>query len=588
MCGILGGFNAAFDESSLVRLRHRGPDQRDLHTIQIDQGLITLGQTRLNVVDRHDIDLPVRIGDNVVLFNGEIYNHPELRDQLRSHGWEFRTQTDTEVVLAAYLHWGPECLSRFNGMFAIAIWDGRQIFCARDRLGQKPLYYRRRNGSFEFASEIKALPEAQFTSNELFELFEFCFNDHTLYRDVRALRPGHYLIFNPETGTCRSTEYWNLEHHVTGIDYKPREAIETFIALLEDSVRLRMRSDVPVSMFLAGGLDSPLIARLSGVEESFTCQFDEFKIAINEEEYVRDLSERIGLKAHMVRPTRDQFFNDLEALAYHLEMPTGSFSVFALYRLAAAARGRGYKVILSGEGSDELFSGYVRNELLLGEPARPAGAKEEHYAGMMDRYRGTDLARFCRMASRSGLSGAARMEAYLADHWSPARTALQNISLIESGIFLQPLLQMGDRMCMAQGVENRCPFLDYRLVEFAFSLSDDLRFREGTGKWIVHKAAEKLLPAGTRLLQRSIKDGLPTPINLWVFGSHSFDRRHWNSLMTAECIKSMQRSRTIPHPTRVPGGQAVSTPRTAPRGYLEYRPTRHNRPTPYSVRSTPR
>lgn len=584
MCGILGGFNTAFDERSLRRLAHRGPDQDSLHRLPVAGGTIVLGQTRLNVVDRRNIKLPVQIGDSIVLFNGEIYNHPELRRELRGLGREFFTQTDTEVVLAAYLQWGPECLHKFNGMFAVVIWDGGKLFCARDRLGKKPLFYRHRAGCFEFASEIKAFSDLRFAAHDLFDLFEFCFNEHTLYQDIRSLRPGHYLVFDPQSGACRATEYWNPEHFITGAESRPREAVDTFLGLLEDSVRLRMRSDVPVSMFLAGGLDSPLIAKLSGVKESLTCQFDEFKATIDEEGYVVDLAERIGLTANMVRPTRREFFEDLPRLAYHLEMPTGSFSVFPLYRLAKAARQRGYKVILSGEGSDELFGGYVRNELLLDETSRTAGPKETHYAGMMGRYRGSDLERFCRMASRSGLSGAALMEAYLHDLWSPSRTALQNLSLIETKVFLQPLLQMGDRMCMAHGVENRCPFLDHRLVEFAFSLSDALRFRDGMGKWIVHKAAEKILPPGTRLLTRPIKDGLPTPVNQWIYGCHSFDRRNWNALMTAECIKALLSSNDE---GLLPAVQdpAASSVRSAPAEQVAYRSLPRGLPTPYAVRS---
>lgn len=597
MCGILGGFNSGMDDAALRRLGHRGPDQQKLVALAAPQGgTVTLGQTRLNIVDRHDIGLPVRIGDAVIVFNGQIYNHPELREQLRTHGWTFATQTDIEVALAAYLQWGSGCLSRFNGMFALAIWDGRQVFCARDRLGQKPFYYRARGGSFEFASEIKAFANLRFTSNDLFELFEFCFDEHTLYRDIRALRPGHYMIFDPATSACRESEYWNLEHCIAESVSNEAVAVNAFIELLEDSVRLRMRSDVPVSMFLAGGMDSPLIARFSGVKESFTCQFDEFRNRVNEEDYVLDLAQRIGLRANIVRPTRHEFLTDLGRIAAHLEMPTGSFSVFPLYRLAAAAKGAGYKVILSGEGSDELFGGYVRNELLmaeLGGGTEPRSPRETHYAAMLDRYHGSDFERFCRMASRSGLAGAALMKAHLFGRWNPSRTPLQNMTYIETSIFLQPLLQMGDRMCMAHGVENRCPFLDYRLVEFAFSLADSLRVRDGLGKLIVHRAAERLLPRGTKLLKRPVKDGLPTPVNQWLYGSHSFDRKHWNALMTAECIKTLcgldaghdehGGGRTA-HDRNGPA--AIGQIREAAAESIAYR-RGHSRPSTYAVRRAP-
>jgi len=542
MCGILGGLNTGFDETSLQRLRHRGPDQQAIDTLEVpSHGKVTLGQTRLNIVDRNDIDLPVRLGGSTIVFNGQVYNHPELRTELESLGWTFATRTDTEVVLAAYLQWGPECLQRFNGMFAFAVWDGERFFCARDRMGVKPFFYRCGRGSFEFASEIKAFSNLEFITNDLFELFEFCFNEHTLYRDILSLRPGHYLIYDLRRGACWTQSYWDIEQQIGERVTDEGRAVDRFIELLEDAVRLRMRADVPISLFLAGGLDSSLIAKLSGVERTFTCQFDEFRESINEEVYVRDLAERLGIEAHFVRPTREQFMRDLRAMSYHLEMPTGSFSVFPLYRLAKTAHESGYKVVLTGEGSDELFAGYARNELLFEDALDQSGddARRVHYASMLSRFHGSDLDRFCRMASRSGLVGAGLMKMYLTDHWSPRRTMLENVSYVESRIFLQPLLQMADRMCAAHSVENRCPFLDHRLVEFAFSLDGSLRLREGRGKWIVHRAAEKVLPKGSLVLRRPVKDGLPTPVNLWMHGTQGFDRKNWNALMTAECIRSL-------------------------------------------------
>jgi asparagine synthase (glutamine-hydrolysing) len=540
VCGILGGINTDFTAASVTKLDHRGPDQSSFTTIETEAfGTVALGQTRLNIVDRSDITLPARVGDAAILFNGEIYNHPELRAELRSLGWSFETTTDTEVALTAYLQWGTDCLRRFNGMFALAIWDGERFFCARDRMGQKPLYYRCRGGAFEFASEIKAFRDLEFTTSELFSLFEFCFNEHTLYKDVLSLKPGHYLCYDLKRGTCHTTAWWDITHQVGRKITSETQAVDTFIDLLRDSVRLRMRSDVPVTMFLAGGVDSSLIAALSGIDEAFTCQFDEFKNSINEELFVADLTSRLGIRANYVRPTRDEFMTDLPSLGFHLEIPTGSFSVFPLYRLAKAVHQRDYRVVLSGEGSDELFTGYARNELLLGDELITDDDKRRHYRAMLERYHGSDLDRFCRMASRSGLGGAAMLRAYLTDHWSERKSMLENVSYIESRIFLQPLLQMADRMCMAHSVENRCPFLDHRLVEFASSLDDSLRYRDGIGKWIVHQAAKKLLPKGALVLQRKVKDGLPTPVNLWMYGAHSFDRKHWNAIMTAECIKTL-------------------------------------------------
>ncbi len=543
MCGILGGINVAFDESSLERLRHRGPDQLALEIAQAGPDVqVCLGQTRLNIVDRRDIELPVRAGAASIVFNGEIYNWPELRAELESRGRVFRTQTDTEVALVAYLEWGAACLERFNGMFALAIWDGERFFCARDRLGKKPFFYRCRGKSFEFASEAKAFADLTFVDDELFDVLEFCPDDRTLFRDVFSLSPGHYLVYDPAKGTLLTRRYWDIPHLFGQRIEDEGEALERFIELLRDSVKLRMRADVPVTMFLSGGIDSTLVAMLSGVREAFTCQFDELKGTIDEEVYAVDFAKRAGIELHVVRPTKEQFLEDLPKLAYHLELPTGSFSVFPLYRLAQACHQAGYKVVLSGEGSDELFGGYARNEFLMAPGFDPSNPRVQAYASMLRRFEGSDLDRFCRMASRSGLSGAALMKGHLSHLWSDHRSMLDNICYVETRIFLQPLLQMADRMTMAHSLEGRNPFLDHRLVELAFTLADSLRFKNGVGKYLVKAAAERILPKGTLLLERQVKHGLPTPINVWLRGQASFDRKYWTALMTAECIKALQRT----------------------------------------------
>ncbi len=540
MCGIFGGINTTFGQKAVAQLHHRGPDQSHVVTEPVGPGLeLTLGQTRLNVVDRHDIDLPVRIGDAAILFNGEVYNHIELRAELERLGHRFATKTDTEVVLAAYLEWGHDCLRRFNGMFALAIWDGELLFCARDRMGQKPLFYRSGPERFEVASEIKAFPELGFTSNDVFDLFEFCFDEHTLYRDVYALQPGHFLVYRPDAQTLRIHRWWDIAEQIDGHLDDEDEAIERFVETLRDAIALRLRADVDVTMFMSGGIDSSLIAALAGVKRVFTCQFVEFEGMIDEAVYAGDLATRLGIDLDLVVPTKDEFFTALPALAHHLEIPTGSFSVFPLYQLSAAVKAAGYKVVLSGEGADELFGGYARNEFLFAEQAEPDGEKRRQYASMLGRFRGDPLDQFCRMASRSGLEGAARMRMFLRPHWRDRMTLLQNMCFVEARFFLQPLLQMGDRMTMAHGVEARCPFLDYRMVELAFSMSDRLRNRDGTGKWIVREAARRVLPKGTKLLDRQVKHGLPTPVNLWMQGRHSFDRKYWNAILTAECMKAL-------------------------------------------------
>jgi asparagine synthase (glutamine-hydrolysing) len=548
MCGIFGGIEAELDERAVERLAHRGPDQHAVVREPTPWGTLTLGQTRLAVVDHRPIDLPTRIGEAAIVYNGEVYNWRALRKELEAEGVELRTQTDGEVVLAAYLRWGPACLDRMNGMFAFAIWDGRRLFCARDRLGKKPFFYRTRGHRFDFASEVKAFDELEFVGDELFELLEFCVDERTPYRGVHALAPGQYLSFEPASGELVVRRWWELPRRAGSRLEEPEVALERFVELFEDAVRLRLDADVPVSLFLSGGIDSSLVAAVAArigkpFARAYTCQFDELRGQIDEEPYARDLAARLGLELAVISPTRAQFFEDLPRLAYHLEIPTGSLSVFPLYRLAKAAHDDGYRVVLSGEGSDELFCGYARNELLLASPKPADDPRTQSYAAMLRRFEGSDLARFCRMASRSGLAGAALLEGYLAHLWSPQRSAVENVCHVETRIFLQPLLQMADRMSMAHGVEARNPFLDYRIVELAFSLEDSLKLRGGVGKGLVKAAAQRLLPPGSLVLERPVKHGLPTPINLWLHGHNSFDRKHWNALMTTECIQTLQRRR---------------------------------------------
>lgn len=545
MCGFYGGIfqyqnkdEPGFHKNHL-KLLHRGPDQQHVQTEITPQGTVILGQTRLNIVDQKDICLPIRFGNNVILFNGEIYNYQSIRSELSSLGRRFSTRTDTEVVLAAYLEWGPTCLNRFNGMWAIAIWNGTRFFLARDRLGQKPIYYRTAHDRFEFSSEIKAFDNLSYCGNEYFELLEFCYDDHTPYKDVYSLKPGHYYYHDTASLKSQSTCYWELTNNSDKTVTNPVKAVDDLIDLLSDSVRLRTQADVPVTIFLSGGIDSAVIAALSGIDKTFTCQFDEFKEHINEELYATDLASRLGIDTTLIYPKRDEFLSSIPKLANYLEIPTGSFSVFPLYCLAQHAALNGFRVALTGDGSDELFFGYVRNELLYEDSTRSFSEKETQYKSLLSRYYGTDLDRFCRMASRSGPQGAVQLKSLLLQKWNKDSSLIKNTSLIESTIFLQPLLQMSDRMLMANHVEGRCPFLDHRIVEYSRSLADDLLFRDGKGKWIIHKLAEKILPKGSLVLERPIKHGLPTPVNQWLFGTHSFSRTEWNSLLMAECIKQI-------------------------------------------------
>jgi asparagine synthase (glutamine-hydrolysing) len=267
-------------------------------------------------------------------------------------------------------------------------------------------------------------------------------------------------------------------------------------------------------------------------------QFAEFQNSINEQDYVLELAARLGFDARIVVPTREEFLSTFSDLARFIEFPVGSFSVFPLYCLAQRARADGFVVALSGEGADELFNGYYRHELLLREATTVEPEMAGPYGTLARRYFGTPLERFCRMASRQGLAGVSDMLEYFAPRWRSELSFAQNLSLIETTVFIQPLLVMADRLSMGNSLEVRNPFLDYRVIDFSTRLADHLKFRDGQGKWILRRALRELL-GDIGVTRRRVKHGLPAPVNQWLFKSQAFDRKDWNHVLLGECLKQL-------------------------------------------------
>jgi len=272
---------------------------------------------------------------------------------------------------------------------------------------------------------------------------------------------------------------------------------------------------------------------------SYTVQFQEFESTINERKLVLEFAERLGFEPRIVVPTREDFLNTFAELARFIEFPVGSLSVFPLFCLARAARNDGFVVALSGEGADELFNGYYRNELLLREQEDLAPDFAGPYGTLCARYFGSPLERFCRMASRQGMPGVPLLIEHFGKAWRKDSTLGQNLSVLEASVFMQPLLTMADRLSMGNSLEVRNPFLDYRVVEFSAKLADNLKYRDGHGKWVLRKALQKLVGTDLGITQRTIKHGLPAPVNQWLFKSSAFDRKDWNHVLLGECLKQL-------------------------------------------------
>jgi asparagine synthase (glutamine-hydrolysing) len=282
-----------------------------------------------------------------------------------------------------------------------------------------------------------------------------------------------------------------------------------------------------------------LIQAVLKLDVSYTVQFAEFEQTINEREYVLEFASKLGFQPRIVTPTRDDFLSTFSDLARCIEFPVGSFSVFPLYCLARQARSDGFVVALSGEGSDELFNGYYRNELLLHEASELEAEFRGPYGTLCRRYFGSPVERFCRMASRQGLAGVPELLEFFGERWREDLTFGQNLTRIETLVFLQPLLVMADRLSMGNSLEVRNPFLDYRLVELSARLSDDLKFRDGQGKWLLRRALRELVGSELGITRRKVKHGLPSPVNQWLFRSSAFDRKDWNHVLLGECLKQL-------------------------------------------------
>lgn len=544
MCGIYGGHPELLAADAGGRLRHRGPDQQGhLDIVDANGRALRLGQTRLSIVDRHDVPVPLSLGDATIVYNGEVYNWRSLRGQLEALGHRFTTQTDTEVVLAAYLEWGPACLERFNGMFAFAVHRGDAMFLARDRMGKKPLFIvQDHDGRFAFASEVKAFPNLAYRPDPAYERLEFYFDRATPFtaagQPVVSVCPGETLTVSLDTGEATQRTWWRMPE-ADAVVADDGDALRLFLDLFTDACELRKLADVPVTTFLSGGIDSSLIQAVVKSERTYTVHFEAFDGKIDERPYVRELAERLGFDAQVVMPTKDDLVEHLDTIARSIESPVGSFSLLPLFMLSRAARADGFEVGLSGEGADELFNGYHRTGVLLREEALIERESAGAYGPLARRYFGSGLERFARMASRDGLAGAVELAQLLRPRWREGAALSENISRVEAGVFLQPLLAMADRMSMANGLEMRNPFLDHRIVDLAFRLHPTMKFRDGQGKWLLRRALRELVGGDMGVVTRRDKHGLPAPINRWLFDDDGLGRKPWNALVAERAVTQL-------------------------------------------------
>ncbi len=490
MCSIAGIVNDLDGRlQSMLRLQeHRGPD--GTNTVEIDN--LQIGMSRLQIIDLISEGLTLFKKDMLILsYNGEIYNYIELRNDLEKNGVRFQTNSDTEVVLEAFRRWGLNCFDRFNGMFAIAIFDQETGFLtlARDIAGEKPLYIYRHGEVFAFASEAKAFSNSFKLSErknfEFFDAFQHC-STETQWSEVELLRPASFLVYDTKNNKeVKAGRYW---------DFVPRDidlisADEELEDLLNQSVNLRTRSDVPYGLYFSGGLDSSLISTFHDFDKQY--YFD------NEEDWENDFRENIA------------------GIAWHLDFPVGSLSSYPLWKLAQRAS-QDVTVVLSGEGADEIFGGYVRYLPVAREyylrshfPSYNSYLFKKYF-----RYEGYAPA-FAALTSRQDeLVDVA--EAYLKPYFDRFEDPINAMGFADFELVMPSLLQMGDRMASAFSLENRCPFLDKRIIEFGFSLPPTMKIRDLEQKVMLRRIAKRRKLSDALAME---KKGLTIKYNSWLSGN---------------------------------------------------------------------
>jgi asparagine synthase (glutamine-hydrolysing) len=530
VCGIFGYFNRQGesmpqDVVSIMgqAIRHRGPDDQGIFSAQG----VALGNQRLSIIDIGGGHQPFVSDDGkiVVVQNGEIFNHIELAQELARAGHPCRTHSDTEVLLRLYESEGIGFLSKLNGMFAIAIYDAREkaVYIARDRIGVKPLFIHDDGRQLSFASEIKSLVSAGIVRPAMDELalhhfltFNYVPAPYTMFPGVSHLMPGHVMRIGQQKTT--TTRWWNLAAMEPVHGRSEADWIEEFNFILDDAVRLRLRCDVPFGAFLSGGVDSSsvvgLMARhMSEPVKTFCIGFDDPRY--DESIFAQAAADRFGTDHTMQRVSPDML--DLWPMAtYHCDQPHGDVSFLPTYRVSELAA-KHVKVVLTGDGADELFAGYDKYKGFFGKPGMSDMSDEKfrrEYFDSISLFSGAAKSNLYTPAARTRLGGI--------DSFEVARPYFEEVAhqdRINQALYLDMQLLLSgnnlvkpDRMGMAVSLEARTPFLDYRMMEFAFRMPGELKLKDGVTKYLYKKAVTPLI--GEDLAYRK-KQMFTVPVGEW-------------------------------------------------------------------------
>lgn len=570
MCGIVGIINknrqpveAAILARMAETLKHRGPDDEGAFI----EGHIGLYHKRLSIIDLVSGHQPMTDGPLTVVFNGEIYNYVELREELKHAGHEFHTTSDTEVILKMYAEYGVEAIPKLNGMFAFLLYDQakNRLIVTRDHFGIKPLYYYSDEQHLLFASEIKALLQhpavtaaADQDSIQEYITFQYVIGEETLFQGIRNVLPAHYQVIDLESMRVRTVRYWESKFAID-THHTEEYFIYTLRQLLEDAVKMQIRSDVPVGTYLSGGIDSSVVTMLAskyyqGRLKTFTGGFHEGP-EFDETAYAREVAAASNSEMFVIYPTDLEFIDCLPRLIYHMDEPGAGPGLFPQYMVSRLAS-KEVKVVLGGQGGDEIFAGYVRyvvaylEQALKGAifetneegehivslqsilPNLPVlqqyvpmlkefwsegvfGDMDHRYFRLIDRFSGDASllsADFLAMYDQAKIFARFQSLFNRPDTLSYFNKMV-NFDLVAS---LPALLQVEDRVSMAVSIESRVPLLDHRLVDVVTSMPPAMKFKGAELKYILKRTIKDIVPS--KILTRKDKMGFPVPLHLWAKG----------------------------------------------------------------------
>lgn len=561
MCGIAGilllgkeqnnsidYFNSIeFVKNMLSAIHYRGPDNSTV----ISTGNAVIGANLLAILDKTNGSQPKKSlsGELVLALNGEIYNFCELLAKLKEYR-PLNSRTDTEVLLYLFEDYGIDCLHYLNGMFAFVVTNGKQAYLVRDRFGVKPLYYSFRENYIYFSSEAKTLIQERPVLNleTTYSNFETSLGNETLFSGIFEIPAGSYLEIDLISGIYKVIRYYSLPLFSNSNELSEKQAIDYVRYLVEDAIKLRTQNISSYGCFVSGGIDSSIIASQSSPDYLFSAIVQE-RDYLDEEKYVLTLEKFINHKIVRIKPKIFDVIKYLVEIVYVLDFPVTSFAALSQYLLSMEARKKDLRVTLTGLGADEYMGGYMRH-LAIFFPAKDIFSQKayKNYTPLLKKIENLSadsfVDKYFTLINRSTLSKNELAKQYIHNIYNPNDSLLNNIAKVDFAISFPPLLRMDDRINMLFNIESRSPFLDYRLIEFFFSIGDNLKIKKSeksgyTSKYILRQAFADSIPK--EILDRKDKVGFPSAIGIWM-SNPAFDyglKKAYAIISEIETIKSL-------------------------------------------------